>query len=142
MASAARIFGWADGEVSVEYSFSYDEPRILLMIELNGYWSLETFNGYKQEYLAWHDKIRRRHPHYRAFGDCVNYPVQSNEVGQAYIGLFSKLLSENNGYNAILVASSLSRIQAQRLIPQSNVKVFTERKAAMDWLFEPGSLPC
>jgi hypothetical protein len=125
----------------VDYSFSYDEPQILLMITLNGYWSLDTFNSYRQEYLAWHDKIRTRHRHYRAFGDCVNYPVQSNEVGQAYVALFSKLMSENRGYNAILAASALNKMQAQRVIPQPNVKVFTERKTAMDWLVEPGSLP-
>ena len=125
----------------MEYSFFYDEQRVLLTLKQRSYWSMETFVRYEQDYLAQHDRIRTRHRNYRVFADCVDYPVQSIEVGEAFAALFSKLMSENKGRYAIIVSSALNRIQAQRLIPQPNVKVFTEGKAAMDWLFEPGSLP-
>lgn len=125
----------------MEYSFSYDEQRVLLTLKQRGYWSLETFGRYEREYLAQHDHIRTRHRNYRVFADCADYPVQSTEVGEAFTALFAKLMSENKGHNAIIVSSALNRIQAQRLIPQPNVKIFTDGKAAMDWLFEPGSLP-
>lgn len=125
----------------MEYSFSYDEQRMLLTLTQRGYWSLETFDRYKREFLSWHDKIRIRRRNYRVFSDCANYPVQSNDVGEAFGIFFSNLMKENKGHYAIIAGSTLNKIQVQRLIPQPNVKVFTEGEAAMAWLFEPGSLP-
>ncbi len=125
----------------MDFSFSYDEQRILLMITQSHYWSLDTFLRYKQEFLAVHEKIRTRRRHYRVFADCTDYPVQSNEVVEAFAGFFNTLMNENKGHYAIIAGSTLNKMQVQRVIPQSNVKVFTDRDAAMAWLFEPGSLP-
>lgn len=126
---------------AVDYSFSYDEQRIFLTVTQAGYWSMETFERYKQDYLAWHSQIRSRHRHYRVFAECSDYPVQSIEVGEAFHALFQKLMDENRGHVAIMVGSSLNKLQAQRVLPQPNVKVFIDSEAAMTWLFEPGSLP-
>ena len=125
----------------MEYSFSYDEQRVLLALTQSGYWSLATFDRYKREFLAWHDKIRLRHRSYRVYADCANYPVQSNEVGEAFGVFFFSLMKENKGHYAIIAGSTLNKIQVRRLIPQPNVKVFTDGEIAMAWLFEPGSLP-
>ena len=125
----------------MDYSFSYDEDRVLLNVMQRGYWTIETFRVYEREFLKWHDEIRARHPNYRTFAECAEYQVQSPEIGQAFAVLFEKLMAENKGHYAIIAGSALNRIQAKRVIPQPNVEVFTDRDEAMAWLFEPGSLP-
>lgn len=125
----------------MDYSFSYDEDRILLTVMQRGYWSIETFRAFEAEFLSYHAEIRRWHRHYRVFAECAEFLVQSNEIGQAFAVLFEKLMAENHGHYAIIAGSTLNRIQAKRVIPQPNVEVFTDRDEAMAWLFEPGSLP-
>lgn len=123
------------------FSFSYDPDRVLLSIVQRGYWSLPVFLDYEREYLAHHDQIRLHRRSYRVFADCSDYPVQSVEVGEGFARLFDRLMRNNHGRYAILTSSTLNKMQAKRAIPQENVQVFSDREAAMAWLFEEGALP-
>lgn len=125
----------------MDFSFSFDENRILLLLTQSGYWSLETFNRFEEEFLALHADIRSRHGHYRALSDCTDFSVQSNEVSQAFEILFANLMNENRGRYAIIVGSALNKMQARRVLPQPHVKMFTDIEPAMTWLFESDSLP-
>jgi len=122
----------------MDYSFSYDERRNLLSVKQSGYWALETFRAFEQEFLGWHAKIRARHDRYCVIAECADYRVQSNEVGEAFGRFFTRLMAENLGRYAILVGSTLNAMQAKRVFPQPHVQVFTDRDAAMAWLFEGG----
>lgn len=123
------------------YQFSYDPDRALLSIVQEGYWSMPEYLAYELDYIGHHERIRSRQKHYRVIADCRNYPVQSLEVSQAFGLLFQRLMADNHAHNAIIVGSTLNRIQAKRAIPQANVQVFTDVEEAMVWLFEEGSLP-
>lgn len=118
----------------MDYFFSYDEQSNLLKVTQSGYWSLEIFDRFKQEFLALHSEVLTRHHSYRVFAQCTDYPVQSHEVGEAFSVFFAKLMAENNGRYAILVGSALNKMQARRVIPQPHVKTFTSSDAAMAWL--------
>ncbi|HEY1124822.1 MAG TPA: hypothetical protein VGE65_04260 [Sphingobium sp.] len=123
------------------FSFSYDPERVLLTVVQKGYWSMAVFRDFERDFLVQHDKIRIAHKNYRVFADCREYPVQSIEIGEAFSKLFMKLMDENKGHYAIVVASTLNKIQAKRAIPQPNVQAFSDPEEAMEWLFLPGSLP-
>jgi hypothetical protein len=123
------------------YSFSYDEGRTLLTVVQAGYWSIEEFREFEREFLAQHEKIRRRHKSYRVLAECRDYPVQSAEIGQAFGVLFEKLMAENKAHYAILTSSALNKIQAKRALPYDNIEFFADEAEAMAWLFEEGSLP-
>jgi len=125
----------------MDFSFDYDESRVLLTVMQRGYWTIDVFRAFEREYLHWHARIRPRHRNYRVFAECAEFKVQSNDVGEAFGALFAKLMDENHGHYAIIAGTALNRIQAKRVIPQPNVGVFTDRDEAMAWLFEPGSLP-
>lgn len=124
----------------MDYSFAYDDDRILLTVTQSGYWTLETFQAFEREFLRRHEEIRARHGNYRVFAECADFKVQSTEIGMAFGAMFTRLMNENHGHYAIIAGSALNRIQAKRVIPQSNVEVFTDRDEAMAWLFLPGSL--
>lgn len=125
----------------MDFSFSFDENRILLLLTQSGYWSLETFNRFEEEFLALHADIHSRHGHYRVLSDCTDFLVQSNEVSQAFEILFADLMNENRGRYAIIVGSALNKMQARRVLPQPHVNMFTDIERAMTWLFESDSLP-
>ncbi|MEC3909991.1 hypothetical protein U5A82_05730 [Sphingobium sp. CR2-8] len=125
------------------FSFSYDANRRLLHIVQQGYWTIEEFRDFEQAFLAHHRTIELTHNSYRVLADCRDYPVQSPEVGEAFATLFRMLMDQNHGHYAIVIASMLNKVQARRVIPQSNVGLFAadEWDRAMAWLFEDGSLP-
>lgn len=122
------------------FQFSYDPDRILMNVVQRGFWSLADFRAFEAEFLKRHVAIRRTHRNYRVIAECRDFPVQSAEVGEAFAVLFEKLMDENRGPYAIVVGSTLNKIQAKRALPQPNVRVFTSPDEAMAWVFE-GSLP-
>lgn len=125
------------------FSFSYDPRRVLLSIVQQGYWTVEEFRDYEREFRTHHHAILKEHGSYRVVSDCREYPVQSPEVSMAFEKLFQMLMAENHGHYAIVVASALNRMQARRVIPHTNVEIFSrdEWDRAMAWVFEEGSLP-
>jgi hypothetical protein len=123
------------------FQLSYDPSRILMSVVQQGYWSVPEFRKFEAEFLKLHNDIRKQHRNYRVMADCRDFSVQSSEVGEAFGILFEKLMVENKGHYAILVQTSLNKLQAKRAIPQPNVKVFTNWDEAMVWLFANDSLP-
>lgn len=125
------------------FSFSYDPNRTLLSIVQQGYWTVEEFRDYERQFRTHHRAILQEHGSYRVVADCREYPVQSPEVSLAFEKLFQTLMAENHGHYAIVVGSALNRIQARRVIPHTNVEIFSpdEWDRAVDWVFEDGSLP-
>lgn len=123
------------------FSFSYDPDRVLLTITRSGYWTLQIFRDFEREFLGYHYKIRTQHRSYRVLSDCRDYPVQSQEIGEAVATSSGNILSENKGHYAIVTNSMLSTLQARRALPQDNVRIFPDMDEAMIWLFEEGSLP-
>lgn len=122
------------------FQFSYDPDRILMTVVQQGFWSLADFRAFEAEFLKRHADIRRTHRNYRVVAECRDFPVQSAEVGEAFAVLFGKLMDENRGPYAIVVGSTLNKIQAKRALPQPNVRVFTSPDEAETWVFE-ASLP-
>ena len=122
------------------HSFSYDAERNLLTVVQKDYWSMDEFRAYERDYLAYHEQIRRQHRNYRVLADCLDYPVQSADVGATFALLFDRLMSENKGHCAVITLSALNKMQAKRAIPYANVQIFAAVDQAMDWLFAEGSM--
>jgi hypothetical protein len=126
----------------MDYQFSYDGNRTLMTIVQNGYWSMETFHAFEAEFLARHQEIFARHKNYRVLADCADFNVQSNEVGSGFAGLFERVMAEYRGRYAIIVGSTMNKLQARRVIPHANVEIFTkeEREQAIAWLLDDEGL--
>ncbi|MBT2185882.1 hypothetical protein [Sphingobium nicotianae] len=123
------------------FELSYDPDRILMSIVQQGYWSMAEFREFEAQFSKLHNDIRKQHRNYRVIADCRDFAVQSPEIGQAFGVMFEKLVAENKGHYAILLQTTLNKLQAKRAIPQAHVHTFTDREEAMTWLFEDDSLP-
>ena len=121
----------------MDYQFSYDEGRKLVTIVQNGYWSMETFQAFKLEFLALHRKAFVRNKDYRVLADCSQFKVQSNEVGLGFTEVFEHVMREYRGRYAIIAGSTMNKMQARRFLPYRQMEVFgqDERDRAIDWLF-------
>ncbi|MGK2912380.1 MAG: hypothetical protein ACSLE1_21685 [Sphingobium sp.] len=117
------------------YQFSYDPEKILVRLTQQGYWTMPVFRAYEAEFLKLHASIRRRNNNYRVLADCREFPIQSAEIGIAFSVMFEKLMAENPGRYAILVGSTLNKLQAKRAIPHPQVQAFMDPDEAMTWLF-------
>lgn len=123
------------------FQLSYDPDRILMSVVQQGYWSMAEFREFEAEFSKLHNDIRKQHRNYRVMADCRDFAVQSPEIGQAFGVMFGKLMAENMGHYAILLQTTLNKLQAKRAIPQAHVQTFTDWDEAMTWLFEESSLP-
>jgi hypothetical protein len=123
------------------FRLSYDDARRLLTAELKGYWDMPTFMAYQSDLRALHGKIRQRHGNYRFLAESAEFAVQSPEVGMAFEQLARDLNSSNKGPFAIVTRTRINKMQAQRVLPAPNLRVFMDRDEAIAWLFEEGRLP-
>ena len=69
------------------------------------------------------------------FSDCRNYPVQSAEVSEGWIALLGADTRVTQPY-AVLVGSTLGKLQAERLLGAPNLRVFLLEDEATAWLGE------
>ncbi|SDD22269.1 hypothetical protein SAMN05444678_110147 [Sphingomonas sp. YR710] len=119
----------------------YDDARRLLTAELKGFWDMRTFTAYQSELRALHAKIRVRHGNYRFLAESSEFAVQSPEISMAFEQLANDLSSGNKGPFAIVAGTRINKMQAQRVLPTPNLRVFMDRDEAIAWLFEEGRLP-
>jgi hypothetical protein len=119
------------------YEMSFDSGHALLTVTKSGFWSMADLRAFTGAFLTLDRELRRKHPGYRIFADCRAYSVQSADVSQAYTEIFDDLSTYHQGRFAIVVPSTLARMQARRAMPHAIVNVFTDPDEAMRWLDEP-----
>jgi hypothetical protein len=121
------------------YKLSYDPELALLEYDLNGYWSMDDFSRFEREIRACHVQIRKDRTSYRVLSNGGDFAVQSADVRAAFEALFDALGKDNEGAFAVVVSSALSSIQAKRVLPRANVRIFSDAVEARRWLLADDS---
>lgn len=116
------------------YKLSFDTDAQLFCIEMEGFWSPLTMARFHAEVVVKGVAFRGRHGRYGMLVDCTRYPVQSGSVIDAFGPLLRRAQSRGISPIAVVVESTLCKLQAERLLPDKSIRVFTAVATARGWI--------
>ncbi|MEH3040437.1 MAG: hypothetical protein PGN21_10290 [Sphingomonas paucimobilis] len=130
----ARMNGVPPDTDSRLYDIRFDPDRRILHLKLSGFWTMATVIRFAAELLVRTTAARARHGRFATFSDSSGFPVQSTQVAQYFERIMARGIAMDIGPTAIVVASHLNKLQAERVFHTDRVRVFTDRAQAEAWL--------
>jgi|GEM_PF-1169849 len=122
------------------YCFRFDADTGLLSCKLEGFWAIDEARRYCRELESHADSIRRDYGRLLYLVDCTDLMTQAQDV-QHYLEQHGRcLIGSSADRTALVTTSTLTKRQAQRILPPDQLGVFDKRPAAKAWL-EPGFQP-
>lgn len=116
------------------YSIRFDAQSRILELRLEDFWSSATLARFAAELLVRATALRVRHGGFAILSDSSRFPVQSPEVAQGFERLMARGTKSHTGPTAIVVASVLNKMQAERSLKAPRVRVFLDADEAKQWL--------
>ncbi len=116
------------------YTIRFDRYRRVLHLSLTGFWTMATIIQFASELLVRVSAIRLRHQRYAVLSDASDFPIQSTAVTKQFTRIMMRGVEMNIGPTAIIVASQLNKLQAERIFPIDRVRVFLDADEAQGWL--------
>jgi hypothetical protein len=118
----------------MSYTVEVQDDPPLVRVVMRGFWTMETFGAYMRDCGAAMQGLVARHGRFDTLSDCNDFPIQGPDVSAAFEQL--KALSDKTPQNriAIVTASALSRLQAERLVGNAHSRIFASEAAALEWL--------
>lgn len=110
------------------------QPPGMLHVETSGFWSIEEADAYVAKLHEHVVSMRRRQGYSLVLVDGRDSAVQSAEVMARVSGIQNLLIENERDRAAYVVATSLAKIQAQRLSTSEQLKVFVSPSAARTWV--------
>ena len=117
------------------FIFTLDRDRALLRVELHGFWDLATMDSYEPQFhqaLAELDSLGAVRT--SCLVDARDYPVQSHAITERQNWFVAKLGPLQADRAALIVATTLVRMQAARGLPEDRMRVFESETEALAWL--------
>ncbi len=118
------------------FDIRFDPAQRVLHLTLSGFWTMATVGRFAAEMLLRTTAIRMRHGTFATLSDARDFPIQSAEVSERFERIRARGLEMNIGPTAIVVASQLSKFQAERVLNADRIRVFLDIAAAEAWLAE------
>lgn len=102
---------------------------------LNGFWDIEVLKHFDREARRVVTEVTQRSPGcgLTVLIDARESVTQSQDVATGFQAL-SASLGKNIRKTAVLVSSTIHKMQAERINPSSNHRIFHEEKEALSWL--------
>lgn len=119
------------------YSLRYDAERGFIRMVVQGFWDIPTVEACTAEMLPLLKAARAGGGRALVLSDARDFPVQSAEVGAAF-GRMEAVTGHLRDRMAMVVGSTLSKMQGQRTVAGSTTEFFTDIAEAEAWLL---SLP-
>lgn len=124
-------------EEVVVYTLEFDEQNRLLIQRASGFWDMEEFVRYEADLTAVVTRLRSDGRPFTLLFDSRDMPPQSGEVVNAFARMADARIMNPTGRAAILVSRILSKLQADRIVQDPLVQVFSDEGEARAWLAEP-----
>ena len=106
----------------------------IVTMVLRGFWTLETMERYGAGMLEAVAKVAARHPMFALLSDSTDFNIQSPEVGARFTAMMKAGAEMHVGPTAIVVGTTLNKLQAEHLFPDPRVRVFTDADEARRWI--------
>jgi hypothetical protein len=126
----------ASKQEDAPFEIHVDEAAGIVRTVLRGFWTLEDLAAFGRGMFAAVGRVAPRHAVFALMSDSSAFKIQSAEVGEA----FAKMMDQGNrahaGPTAIVVGTTLNKLQAERLFTDPRVRVFIEAADAQAWVNE------
>ena len=116
------------------YTIRFDPQEHVLHLTLSDFWTEATLALFTAEMVAKATALRRDGRPYGVLSDSRNFPVQSPAVAQGFERLMAAGAKAGAGPTAVVVASTLNKLQAERSLAGGRVRVFLDEGEARAWL--------
>lgn len=116
------------------YSISFDARNERIRLKLDGFWTAEVMRRCRDDLLQMIAHERKRYSYLSVLSDCTTYPVQGPDVTDSWTCLLGKDAGGITQPYAIVVASTLNKLQVQRALNAPNVRAFMDIPEAEKWL--------
>jgi hypothetical protein len=116
------------------YRINFNEKQGLLELTLSGFWTLEIVNAFQKDAASVVMKYSKRFPNFGILSDSRELALMSTEVSEAFGEGSREFARQHRGRFAIIVKSSLSKMQAKRVTGDQEPRLFTEVGEAREWL--------
>jgi hypothetical protein len=116
------------------YVIQVDAGHRLLDITTSGFWELPEAASYADELRVYARQLRQSSGRLRAIVNALDSPVQSAAVMAVISEVWNDVLTDKNDRVALMVESSLAKLQAKRLFTSDNWQAFLSPTAAKTWL--------
>ena len=106
------------------YSIRYDTCERVLHLRLKGFWTVATLARFAAELLARATTLKLRRIGFAVLSESTRFAIQSPTVSQGFARLMARGAEAHSGPTAIVVASQLNRMQAERTLKGERVRIF------------------
>ena len=113
------------------FEIRYDAQEHVLHMRIWGFWSVLTLAAYTTRLLI--ETARLRGEDYDILSDSRSFEVQGAAVSAGFERIAARGARMQRGRTAIVVASQLNRIQAQRTTGGERTRIFLDMDEARAW---------
>ena len=118
------------------FEFEFLADQKVLKWRLTGFWTEAVALEFKAALAREMDRARAVCPRFASLSDTSAFPVQSEPVMRILASMSRDSLAEGSRKLAILVATALNELQAQRSFSSDRIRIFRAETEAMAWLTE------
>jgi hypothetical protein len=111
-----------------------DTQAGIIRAVLRGLWTMDNVAAFGGGMYAAVMEIAPLHPIFGLLSDSTAFPVQTLEVASEFARLAEEGNRGRSGPTAIVVSSTLNKLQVRRMFPDPRVHVFTDVAEAGAWL--------
>lgn len=105
-----------------------------IVIHVRDFWTMDMIPGFAAEVGAKIQEARAVSGDFDVLVESLDFPVQANDVADLLPSIMRGGMALTSGRSAVIVGSQLSKLQAERTLTHSRVKVFLARAEAEAWL--------
>jgi hypothetical protein len=117
------------------FQFKIDEKNRIVQVELAGIMSVAEVDQLSKELLEKASTARRKFGSFRLLVDAASCPVQPAEALSRVV-LPGDLLKGDDDRSAVVVGSTLQKLQATRVLVDERVRLFMSTAEAKAWLLD------
>lgn len=119
------------------FSINHDPAHGVLRLTLTGYWSPPTLKAFADQLLLVAGKLKVARIPFGVLSDSRHFDVQSADVSDGFTRLMASAGRVHDGRTAIVVGSMINKLQAERAMGSTRLRVFLDMAEAEAWLASP-----
>ncbi|MET0309208.1 MAG: hypothetical protein ABW023_10925 [Sphingomonas sp.] len=118
------------------YRVGYHPGANRFSISVRGFWTTEDIPPFAAAVGAAAQEARAIRDDFDVLVESLDFPVQANDVADLMTSVMRGGMALTSGRAAIVVASQLNKLQAERTLAHPRLKVFLSLDDAETWLAE------
>lgn len=116
------------------FRIEHDARDHIVRISVKGFWRPEDVPAFAKAVGTAALQARAAAPDFCVLIESLEFPVQSNEVADLMTSIMLGGTALTTGYVAIVVASQLNKLQAERTLAHPRVQIFLSLEEGNRWL--------